>query len=148
MDPICPGLADLCAAVWQSHEFPARRGIGAVAAAARLRRVPQARPLPSACLATPPAVMSGQPEYRPTSPFPIHWLLLGGAATYMLSKRPEKGAAQSQSARCRCPLRLSGRPDGVWGCAMRPEYTASPLVTRLLLAGAPERACCLQKSWR
>ena len=35
--------------------------------------------------------MSAQQEYRPSSPFPLHWLMLGGAATYMLSKRPEKG---------------------------------------------------------
>lgn len=41
-----------------------------------------------------------QQEYRPSSPFPLHWLMLGGAATYMLSKRPEKGT------RCPAPVSL------------------------------------------
>ena len=51
-----------------------------------------------------------RPEYRPSSPFPFHWLLLGGMATYMLSKRPEKGASRA------APLPCWVAPDGVcWG---------------------------------
>ena len=51
-------------------------------------------PAPLAVLVA--STMSAQQEYRPTSPFPIHWLMLGGAATYMLSKRPEKGIVSLQ----------------------------------------------------
>lgn len=42
-------------------------------------------------------VATTHPDYRPRSPFPIHWLVLGGAATYMLSKRPEKGAPSASA---------------------------------------------------